>query len=479
MSFNRHQLKKLATPLDVSRIKIREREGRALSYLEGWFVIAEANRIFGYDGWDREMVHFERLFTRKSSEGYECGYLARVRLCVRAETTAVVREGTGFGRALAATVGEAYERALKAAETDATKRALVTFGSRFGLLLYDKEQRDTAQMSRVSGNDLTRPDEERCNGAFGPSPTQTKPNPRPLRDAGYRLITSEGDVISTASAESFCTGLEQLLAAAQTRNDVVRLRWNNRPTMNELRLLPQLVGPKGQHHVQVLEQLLVKRLNEFSAGNRNSTSTGHEYDEGMAVGAPATVSTASVIPVAVTPPELTKPFVPVPNYPIAKFRKLLTGTNEAKVACADTKPASPSGPPTTGIVGSGEPSRSEQPHALTRRSQISGGYSIDKNALAYPSERRLRSRAHRVYVASKPCLLCQAQPCHAHHITFAQPRGLSQKVSDEFTVPLCVQHHNELHAFGNEASWWRSQGVEPLPVANALWCESAKGEPST
>ena len=35
--------------------------------------------------------------------------------------------------------GEAHELALKAAETDATKRALATFGNPFGLALYDRE----------------------------------------------------------------------------------------------------------------------------------------------------------------------------------------------------------------------------------------------------------------------------------------------------------------------------------------------------
>jgi hypothetical protein len=113
-----------------------------------------------------------------------------------------------------------------------------------------------------------------------------------------------------------------------------------------------------------------------------------------------------------------------------------------------------------------------QPTLLTRRSQITTGFAIDKSALAVPSERRLRSKAHRMFVASQPCLICSAQPCHAHHLTFAQPRGLSQKVSDEFVVPLCVSHHNELHAAHNEASWWRSQSIEPLSAARLLWTET-------
>lgn len=49
-----------------------------------------------------------------------------------------MREGSGFGQAKSAAPGPAHEIALKTAETDATKRALTTFGSPFGLDLYRK-----------------------------------------------------------------------------------------------------------------------------------------------------------------------------------------------------------------------------------------------------------------------------------------------------------------------------------------------------
>ncbi len=39
-------------------------------------------------------------------------------------------------------LGQAHQSALKEAETDAMKRALMTFGNPFGLALYDKRQRE-------------------------------------------------------------------------------------------------------------------------------------------------------------------------------------------------------------------------------------------------------------------------------------------------------------------------------------------------
>jgi len=45
-------------------------------------------------------------------------------------------------------------------------------------------------------------------------------------------------------------------------------------------------------------------------------------------------------------------------------------------------------------------------------------------------------------------------------------------VSDEFAVPVCRLHHRELHRCGDEAAWWRRQGIDALGVARLLWRES-------
>jgi hypothetical protein len=83
--------------------------------------------------------------------------------------------------------------------------------------------------------------------------------------------------------------------------------------------------------------------------------------------------------------------------------------------------------------------------------------------------RRRRSKAHLAFVAAQPCLICQRTPCDAHHLKFAQPKALGRKVSDEFTVPLCRDHHHELHRHGNEAAWWANLKLAPLEVAKDLW----------
>ena len=94
---------------------------------------------------------------------------------------------------------------------------------------------------------------------------------------------------------------------------------------------------------------------------------------------------------------------------------------------------------------------------------------IDKSVLALPEPKRLRDKQHLRFVARQPCLVCGREPCDPHHLRFAQPRGLGQKVSDEFTVPLCRAHHRELHRAGKEADWWSRNGLEPLESARSLW----------
>ena len=86
-------------------------------------------------------------------------------------------------------------------------------------------------------------------------------------------------------------------------------------------------------------------------------------------------------------------------------------------------------------------------------SKIAQGPRVDKSVLAIGTERRLRDKAHLRAVSLRPCLICGRQSSHAHHLTFAQPRGLSLKVSDEFVVPLCALHHGELHRSGQERAW--------------------------
>jgi DNA recombination protein Rad52 len=145
----------LEKPLDRSKVKSRRQGGVNVSYIEGWHAISEANRIFGFDGWSRNTMEItcvserERLVGKSQESGWGVTYTARVRVAVIHEGHEVVRDGMGAGHGIGKDLGECHESAIKEAETDAMKRALMTFGNPFGLALYDKEQREVEDVKQA------------------------------------------------------------------------------------------------------------------------------------------------------------------------------------------------------------------------------------------------------------------------------------------------------------------------------------------
>ena len=140
MAFTDEQREALKAKLRIQHVRSRLSNGTTIPYVEGWHVIAEANRIFGYDCWNRNTLS-PRCVWREIQRGQTvCFYTAKVRITVTAGGATIVRDGIGTGTGRAAAPEVAHEIAMKAAETDATKRALATFGNPFGLALYDKDK---------------------------------------------------------------------------------------------------------------------------------------------------------------------------------------------------------------------------------------------------------------------------------------------------------------------------------------------------
>jgi DNA recombination protein Rad52 len=199
-TFSAEQITALSAPLDRAKVRQREQGRSQVSYLEGWQVIAEANRIFGFDGWQRETVALrcvnqsERSIGREQRPGWGVTYTARVRITVGESTAGsqLIREGCGAGHGIDTDLGQAHESALKEAETDAMKRALMTFGNAFGLALYDKQQRE------VTGGALV--------GVIAPAPS---------RPAG-RVHATAGGASSANSSHSQAPRIEHQAQAAAT-----------------------------------------------------------------------------------------------------------------------------------------------------------------------------------------------------------------------------------------------------------------------
>ena len=82
-----------------------------------------------------------------------------------------------------------------------------------------------------------------------------------------------------------------------------------------------------------------------------------------------------------------------------------------------------------------------------------------------PKSEKYKNKKHLMFVSSQQCCLnvisedwCNGN-IQAHHLLkpFEGKRGLGMKASDKNVVPLCYQHHAQLHDQKcDEDSFWRS-----------------------
>ena len=215
--FSPEQLAALTAPLARSHVSSRDQGRGKVAYVQSWVVISEANRIFGFDGWQRQTLltrcvnQAERPIGRDQKPGWGVTYIARVRITVGP----IVREGCGAGHGIDADLGQAHESAIKEAETDAMKRALMTFGNPFGLALYDKSQR------QVSGPVAPQSEARQPLPTSRPEPAnalmrRTAPQANPVAAAFNGPPRAVGSM-ATSRPEPVATARPQVAAATTPR----------------------------------------------------------------------------------------------------------------------------------------------------------------------------------------------------------------------------------------------------------------------
>lgn len=158
------KLKDISGSLDqkLSSSRVKKHPHSGFDYIESWDAIDCANKIFGYMGWESRIDDMRVICEEKNDRGtYEVGYMATVTVTVsyidedgkRAESR---RQGSGVGVGHKKKLSDAHEGAVKSAESDARKRALMQFGAQFGLALYDEERLNVDEYAVgviVSGDD--------------------------------------------------------------------------------------------------------------------------------------------------------------------------------------------------------------------------------------------------------------------------------------------------------------------------------------
>lgn len=82
--------------------------------------------------------------------------------------------------------------------------------------------------------------------------------------------------------------------------------------------------------------------------------------------------------------------------------------------------------------------------------------------------------AYLTWIRTLPCVVTKRSDVQAAHLSFFRPdlghfgRGMSQKASDRWCLPLCVEQHLLQHA-GNEQAYWRRHGIDPHLACLVLW----------
>ncbi|CAM9213127.1 unnamed protein product [Choristocarpus tenellus] len=112
--------------------------GKKVHYLAAGTVIENANKIFGFNGWESSILHLSTDYLEKTPDGKF--FVAAVTCIVKvAVKDGAGHEDVGHAHLKDKDKGEALERAKKAAVTDATKRALRLFGPHLGSQMTDKQ----------------------------------------------------------------------------------------------------------------------------------------------------------------------------------------------------------------------------------------------------------------------------------------------------------------------------------------------------
>lgn len=89
--------------------------------------------------------------------------------------------------------------------------------------------------------------------------------------------------------------------------------------------------------------------------------------------------------------------------------------------------------------------------------------SYDLGSLMKPNFKKpkIRSKEHREFVASQPCIITGlTEGVQAHHLLRASGKGMGTKACDSLCIPLHYKYHNDLHKHGDEILYLDLWGVD-------------------
>lgn len=86
-----------------------------------------------------------------------------------------------------------------------------------------------------------------------------------------------------------------------------------------------------------------------------------------------------------------------------------------------------------------------------------------------PRSERFRSKKHMAVVRSHGCCICKNPVADAHHLrSVGHLASAALKNGDDFTIPLCRRHHDELHVHGDEQIFLALHGIDVLLILRQI-----------
>ena len=141
------QIEVLLRPLHPGRVSTRTQGGTTLSYVEAHDVKATLIRVFGFGGFDAEVIDTKVLSITSAEKGGKDQWTvlatSTVRLTIHA--TGAVYAETAAASQVGPQVGEVCDFAIKTASSDALKRCAIYLGTQFGLSLYAGTTKDVVK----------------------------------------------------------------------------------------------------------------------------------------------------------------------------------------------------------------------------------------------------------------------------------------------------------------------------------------------
>jgi hypothetical protein len=146
-AFNGKQVAQLLRPINETRVL---RDGKGHSHVSQQDVTAHLIRVFGFGGFDTEILSCDLVFEEPRVDGKTGEMTGRWDVCYRATLALTVRDENGqvvcrfedgsTGMAQNQTRGDGHDLAFKSALSLAKKRTAINLGDQYGLSLYNKGQ---------------------------------------------------------------------------------------------------------------------------------------------------------------------------------------------------------------------------------------------------------------------------------------------------------------------------------------------------